>query len=293
MKTIVVTTDFSESAENAARFALNMAISLKSNLTLCHSFLTASGVGGMSSQVVWPLYEYATIEEETSRELNFLASKIDFEGRLIPGSSTHHPLISSKAAAGELTDLVTGLDDHQKIAMVVMGMSAKGIFTRFFVGSNSKDMIDKATFPVLIVPPHAVFKGIDKIAFATDLSIEDIDTIHALSGLASYFNAELLVVHVSSDHEDTVKHKTEVDAFLTEVTDKVNYPKVYYRHILNDDVDRGLDWLAEFGAIDMLAMVHRRNNLLNIVFNISHSKKQASHTPIPLLVLPEDLDFVF
>ncbi len=82
------------------------------------------------------------------------------------------------------------------------------------------------------------------------LSEQDIDIIHCMAGLAAHFNAEILIAHVSDDKAEDVEHQRKISAFLSDVTCKINYHNIYYRHINQDDVDEGLDWLAEHGLID-------------------------------------------
>jgi nucleotide-binding universal stress UspA family protein len=51
-------------------------------------------------------------------------------------------------------------------------------------------------------------------------------------------------------------------------------------------VDDGLEWLAEHGLVDMLAIVHRHFNIIDRLFVSSHTKHIASHSQLPLLVFP-------
>jgi hypothetical protein len=77
-----------------------------------------------------------------------------------------------------------------------------------------------------------------------------------------------------------------IEKFLLEISNKANYPQIYYRIIKHDKVELGLDWLCEYGHIDMLAMVHRPHDFLDSILNSSHTKKMAGHIAIPLLVFP-------
>ena len=168
-------------------------------------------------------------------------------------------------------------------------MSGAGAISRFFLGSNTQEVINKATFPVLLIPAEARFRPVLKIAFATDLHSGDIELIHSAASLAYYFNAELLIAHITDDKFEDGDDKQKVDDFLKDVTCKANYPKIYYRHIKSTDVMHGLDWLSQHGVIDMLIMVHRKVNSLERLFSISYTQKLSRHINIPLLVLPEQL----
>ena len=67
---------------------------------------------------------------------------------------------------------------------------------------------------------------------------------------------------------------------------KINYSRVYYRNIPNENVKKGLDWLIENVTFDILVMVHRKSALSDFFFKSSITKKIADHTYLPLLVYP-------
>jgi nucleotide-binding universal stress UspA family protein len=287
MKTILVPTDFSPAADNAARYALQLAKAIKANIKLCHAFKVPAETP-MASQVVWPLEDFTTLKKDTTEGLKLLAEKLTKDDEAITSPGSFHPLIEYASEVGAVTEVVHQLFLDEKSTLVVMGMSGAGGLSRFFLGSTSRDMIEEASFPVLLIPSEATFNGIHKIAFSTDLSTGDIGMIHSLSGLAYPLNAEILVAHVTSEQYDSPEHMHKVDSFLNYVTNKINYPKIYYRHIRSIDVEHGLDWLTEHGQIDMLAMVHRKHNLLERIFEGSYTQRLAKHIELPLLVFPVD-----
>jgi len=290
MKKILVPTDFSLPAENAAVYALNLAKSISANILLFNAIRIPANAP-LAAQVNRPLVDYNTLKEEVTRELHELSQKLkmDDTGASLPV----YPAIQYKSQAGSVTTVVSHIFEQEKAFLVVMGLSGEGAVSRFFLGSNSRDLIDKANFPVLLVPSNSKFNGIRKIAFATDLSEKDIEVIHCLAGFAAYFNAEILLAHVSENKAEDAAHQRKLTAFLSDVTCKINYPHIYYRHINQGDVDQGLDWLAEHGLIDILVMVHRHNNLIGDLFHRSHTQKVARHIDIPLLVYPGQGKYFF
>ena len=283
MKKILVPTDFSLPAENAAVYALNLAKSISSNILLCNAIRIPASAP-LAAQVSWPLVDYNTLKEEVTRGLDELSKKL--KGDDVATSLPVYPVIQYKSQAGSVTTVVSRIFEQEKAYLVIMGLSGEGAVSRFFLGSNSRDLIDKANFPVLLVPAKSEFSGIRKIAFATDLSEKDIEVIHCIAGFAAHFNAEILLAHVSENNGEDIVHQRKITAFLSDVTCKINYPNIYYRHINQRDVDQGLDWLAEHGLIDILVMVHRHNNLIGDLFHRSHTQKVARHIEIPLLVYP-------
>jgi nucleotide-binding universal stress UspA family protein len=292
MKRILVPIDFSEPAENAARYALQLAKYLKADMTLCNVFLLPVTVPA-TAQVSLPGYEYDTLKEENRQELEVVAKRLRIAEKTLPAADFFHPAIECISEAGGVKDVILQIAEDKRVEMVVMGMTGAGPVSRFLFGSVSREMIDNAELPLLLVPSGFLFQKIGKIAFATDLSESDIDVIHSLSGLARYFNADLVVIHITKDKQDDEAHQKKADSFLNDITCKVNYDKIYYRHMLHTDVEKGLDWVSENDFVDMLVMVHRNLSFIGRLFNFSHTHKKTNHLKVPLLILPAGLYPVF
>lgn len=290
MKQIVVPTDFSEAATVAADYALHVAKYLKSNLELCHSFLVPLDAT-VAGQVVWPVYDYDSLKEDVDLHLDRLAKALMLRGKSLSIPNTFKPVVEYTADAGATGELVSSLVREKQAGLVVVGMSGHGAVRKFFTGSTSRDLIENGYFPLLLVPAGYVFKPIHKIAFATDLSIGDIEVLNALAVFARCFDAEIVIVHVDR-HPGRAERKDVAD-FLSEVTCKINYDKIYYREVNSKNVNDGLQWLTEHGWIDLMVMVHRSDNLLDRLLKRSVTRRQADRINIPLMVLPEGLNPVF
>jgi len=282
MKTILVPTDFSPSANNAAKYALKIAQKVKANIKLCNAIkVPAESV--LAAQVAWPLEDIEHLKGGSAAELIYLKEILIQQIETDNESSNFRPQIQHSTGVGSVIDYIRDIvyDDH--INLVVMGMSGANMFSRFVLGSNSRDLIKKADFPLLLIPKNHIYSPIKKIGFATDLSETDIDALHSLANFARYFNAEILISHVL---HTSGQDKKQVDAFLSDVTCKVDYPKIYYRSLQSDGVKDGLQWLTENGQIDMLVMVHRNHRL----FDNSFTQKLAVKSKVPLMVLPNAFD---
>ncbi|MCC8425500.1 universal stress protein [Mucilaginibacter sp. UR6-11] len=285
MKTILVPTDFSAAADNAGRYALQLAKSLHTGIRLVHAFKVPIEVPG-AAQVAWPLEDYSSIKKQVTEDLSFLSGKLEQEEREGSATGSYHPVVSYDSAVGTVKDIVRNQMDEQQLNLVAMGMSGEGGLSRFFLGSQSRDLIDAAPFPVLLIPKEAHFVPIRKIAFATDLSLEDVEVIHSLVSLARYLNAEILIAHCADEKYASDGHVREAKDFLAEITEKAGYDHIYYRHVKSIDVEHGLDWLSEHGQIDILSMVHHPRHFLAKLLTGSHTQAMARHVHIPLLVFP-------
>jgi len=285
MKKILIATDFSEPAENAANYALALATALKADLLLCNAFKVPADVP-MAAQVAWPLMDYDAIKKEVSSKLETLAKELT-ERSALEGPQSHHPKIEYESELGTVCEVVTNLVNQRKIDLVVMGLSGAGALTKFILGSSSKEMIEKASFPVLFIPFSAHYKEIRKIVFTTDLNEGDLEYIQFLTTLVNYLSPEILIAHITNkevDQKDKMQRK--IDAFLNNVVSEIKYPHIKYEYVWNIDVGSGLEYITEQDDINLVAIVHHRHHLLGKIFKGSYTQKLSRHTELPLLVFP-------
>lgn len=280
MKTILVATDFSATSHTAVHFALYVASALKADLTLCHALKTL----GAANQV-FP-NEYTRTREEAIEQLEFQACDLRFEQQ---ESGIAGPQLDYCIALGTVPEVVRRQSQLKPVTLVVMGMVGAGVVNRRLLSINNQDMINEVNFPVLLIPFKKFPEKINKIAFASDLSKGDIGLINSLLSFARAFNAEILIVHIGETRTD----QDQVDSFLTEVTGKINYPKIYYRHVEDKNANRGLNWIAKNGSIDMFAMVHRKQASRVSTFSSSHMQRLSRDIEVPLLVFQENQYPVF
>ncbi len=278
MKTIAVMTDFSSRATNAARYALHLAQHIQANVLLYNVFFVPS-VEPLSAQVAWPMEDFDDTKSHSKEELQKLTNKLKDELAALP-EDAFRPAIVGRCHEGAFTLPLDELLDDDEIILLVMANHHKG-FTTLITGNHTRQILDKTTLPVLIVPEQVHFNSIQKIVFATDLNTGDLEVINSLTGIAWPFCAEITLAHIcplGSVHL--------VNAFLQEVGNKINYPNIYYRNVCKRQVRNGLKELEKDTDADMLVMVHRNKSFIGQIWNGSYTQKTAANVQIPLLVYP-------
>lgn len=292
MKTFLVPTDFSEPAMNAAEYALQLAKYLEANIALCNAFLIPAQVP-TTNFITLPAYDYDTLKKENIEALEAVAKELRIKDHSISTLASFHPMITSECEAGGVVDVITQIAEDKKVKMVVMGMTGASAFSRFFLGSISRSMIDQAGFPLLLIPAAYHFKKIKAIAFATSLDRNDIEALRGLASFARYFDAELMIVHVSNEHHGEELQHQKAQAFVDEVNTTVNYEKISLKYIAESTVQEGISKLADHEEVDLLVMVHHPQSLFDRLFTGSHTHTAANQLQIPLLVMPAGKHPVF
>jgi len=281
MKKLLFLTDFSAHATHAAEYGYNLARQIHSSIILCNIVIIPAETPH-SAMLVWPMDDHDTLMEGSMDQLKKLKE------HLIQKDKTgFEPIVHIMNEEGLVTDRVNDIVDGNRIDMVIMGTHGSSGLSTLLLGNHARTMIDNTTKPLLLIPEAAKQKPIKKIAYATDFTNkkEDLAAIYTIIKLAKLLNAEVLITHIQ-DEAPSAEFKKWLDEFLTEISNKANYPGIYYRIVKKIDAQYGLDWLCENGQIDMLAMLHRPHGILSSIITGSHTQKMAKHIQIPLLVIP-------
>ena len=281
MKTLLVTTDFSAHAKHAAEYGYNLARQIKANVLLCNAVMVPSEIP-QAAGVVWPAEEYDMLMEESSEGLRNLKKHLEhFDDR-----AEFNPEITVIHKAGLVTEVANEIIANHEIDLVITGTHGSSGLSQLLLGNHSKALINGINKTILLVPQETVIGPIAKIAFALDFKTpeKDLEEVYSLIPLARLLNAEILVTHIYNERFDSPDFKQLVSQFLTQLSNKANYPHIYYRVIKNKHAEAGLDWLCVHGQVDILAMVHRPHNFLKNIFQGSHTQKMAGHITVPLLV---------
>ncbi len=284
MKKILVPVDYSMYSNNAVHYAIAIAKTVHADIHLCHA-LEIAELSHMAGVMMWPMENFSELKEDSDEDLRAFIDQLKKDIEL---STPHFPKLTFSSKPGSVKQVIDQLISEEHIDLVVMGLAGAGGLDRFLLGSKSKDIIEKTIVPVLLVPKESNYSPFKKIAFATDLSECDLNSIHAIARLFALYDPEILLTHVDGQPSDFHDPLKPANVFLNRVTCKLNYSKIYFRHVNASDVEEGLEWLTHHGQIDMLAMVHRRTSTFSRILNGSHTQKLAKTIKLPLLVMPED-----
>lgn len=283
MKTLLLATDFSDNSNHAVRYGYDLAKQIKAKVLLCNAITVPAEVP-QDGMVSWPMDEYDILFKQSVDELIEQKNELQQSAPL----TGFKPKINWTNDSGLVTDVIKNTVAHQEIDMIVIGTHSGGGLSQFLIGNHAHKLIGCTPKPLLIVDEETTFKPIRKIAFATDFMHfdRDLKLIYELIDWAKLLGSEILLAHIVTDHEDSVTLQKSLTDCLLNLSNNADYPNIYYRLISSDHIEKGLNWLCEFGQVDMLAMVHKPRTPIVEIFKASLTKKMADHIRIPLLVFP-------
>ena len=230
MKTIIVPTDFSPAAINAMHYALNMARVINAGIMLLHVYQVP--VSYNNSDIPLPLMdidELEKINEEKLQELKEAAER----------ASSMKLKISTEVKLGDLADELETICTATQPFAIVMGTRGSGFVERLLVGSATLSVMRRLNWPVLVVPPGAIFKGIQKIGFACDFK-KVVETTPAayIKEWVKTFDATMSVLNVDHKKNAATVNAEEQSALLHGLLEET-HPQYFF--IDNQDVEKGIN----------------------------------------------------
>jgi len=285
MKTILICTNFSKVAKQAAEYGLRLAGELRLKLLLAHALpvpvpmVTPAGID----------IPYGGSEEDREAILERLAIERD---KLSNGKFTRQasgmglPELEIAAGFGSPGSYLGELVKKQGVGLVIVGLSGRGNTSRFLLGSTSRDLIKMGTFPVLLLPKDISYKPVKQIIFASELQEGDFHALGYLAEIAGRTKASIRIAHVLKGGEACESER--IEHFLVRAKAMLPGLDITSLNIYNHSEMDGLDWLQKHTSMDCLAMVHREHSFFSNLFHQPFSQQMARIAKGPLLIIPED-----
>jgi nucleotide-binding universal stress UspA family protein len=281
MKTILVLTDFSINDEYAADYALKLAQKIKANLLLCNIYELHRGEQ-KKGRNTWRLQAG---EQNSIEDLGQLAGRLkteidkDKEGLF-------RPEVDQCSYPGAVEDRINEIARKNQVIMGVTCGHNSGWLSTLISGNHTRDIIEAADFPVLLIPYKFRFTNYRSIAFATLMNYTDISVLESLTGLAAYMGSAIVVAQVADAFSNKKAEMHTLKQFFSQIPGKISYPKILYRILERRTVINSLTWLATNIEIDLLVLVHRRRNHFQKLFSGSITQQLAGLINKPMLIFP-------
>lgn len=187
---------------------------------------------------------------------------------------------------GDLIENISRLAHTVRATLVVMGITGKSAIRQVMFGSNTLKLIDKNLYPVMIIPPDAIYNGINNAAFASDFkNVENTTPSALINSVLGMFNPKLHIVNVSNEHY--VSLTTEMEAEKAKLKEMFsNYTTEFYFITMNDFYE-AIDNFVKDYKIDVLITVPKHQSNSTSLFKSTHTKRLAYHSHIPILAAHE------
>lgn len=281
MKTILVPTDFSETARNAALYAINLAVDLKANTIVFYNAFQAPPVMTENVLPAMPLVDIETMKEISDEGMETFIEKMKID---TPAG------IDLKERTG-FSVLLNDIDEickEEGAELIVMGITGTSKIEEVLIGSTALSVMKHTKVPVIVVPAEAKYNSIKNVVLACNYkNVVETTPVAPIKTILDATKASLFVVNVYESEKEMTPDKTTQQELLHNLFNEYN-PVFKFEN--NHDFIEGINHFVETNQIDMIITIPRKHKLFEGLFSERHSKKLAFHSHVPLMyVHQEDL----
>lgn len=280
MKTILVPTDFSNEADNALDFAVQLAKKTEADLRLLHVIELPSvsfNVTGDVTTGVDSLDNVYTLKliDKIKNNLNALEQKVSAEG----------VRVSSKMEIGNVYRHISENITEENTDLIVMGSKGATGWKEVLIGSNAERVIRNSKVPVLTIKEQTDLSSLKNMVYAigecSDKSVPVVKNMQKLLGLNChllkvYNTTKLSYTHASA--KEYVRNFARNTEFVDFTVNVIDAPWV----------EEGILDFVNQNEIGMIAMGTHGYKGLTHFLNGSRAEDVANHARIPVLTIKQD-----
>ena len=275
MKKILFPTDFSETANNAFLYALNLAKSIDAQVYVLHVYELPMITGSLSAGLIQNVYETVELGSFDNFKDNIPQLR-----QIADDNGLNEIPIKFILEEGNFLYILREIIGEESVDFVVMGTDGNTGIEKMLFGSNTINAITSMKVPILSIPHGMSFKGFKNIGFTTVFDQKDKDALKYLIEIANRHHAKIHCMHVSKDGKfNEQAMKDWQDQFAGD-------PIVFEVYNDADPVNAVLDFIKE-KQIDLLTVVSRNKGFFDKIFSPGFTKKIANKNITPLFVFHE------
>ena len=276
MKNILIPTDFSENANNAIDYALQLHKNEKCVFHILNTYVPEIIHSRfMASSTV--LIDGIETESKTQLQRTLRIIKKQY-----PDELYEFNIISSFEI---LTNKMVEIVENKDIDLVVSGTKGMSSIKQVFMGTNTVKMIKTIkNCPLLGVPENCTYTKPINIALATDLK-RSFSTLalNSLLDIAKRFNATIHITHIQTKTKlDKIQQANLkiLEDYLSNTQYKIHFltSYAYKSEVIND--------FSNENESNMLALVYNEHGYLENLMREPVVKNIVNYSSVPILVLP-------
>lgn len=270
METILIATDFSPAALNAATYGVELAKSMHAKVVL---FTAYQPVLALPDSALYISAE--ELKKSSDSLLKAQANAID------PLKTLQ---LETQSWQGPVNSSIIEAASENKASYIVVGMKDRGKEIRRYFGSTVTHLCKTSAIPLIVVPANAVFSEPQRIALASDITAgSDLHLIDPLKRIAENFDSHLFIVRVVKKALDEVEEQAFRSDSLSFYLSNVAH---YYKFIEDENVAHAMNGFVKEYRVSMVAVMPHEHSLFERIFSRSVTKDLVFNCRVPILVLP-------
>ncbi|MEQ8924970.1 MAG: universal stress protein [Fulvivirga sp.] len=245
MKRILVPTDFSSNANNAAKVALSLAKKSGAELHFYHVVYTPTDWDKMTDEMKEKYPESSHKVESAKMSLEKLVSDKMFDT----------VKVAKTLAFGNPIDEINHFLSKNDVDLIVVGSHGTSHKADLFIGSNTQRIMRSTKIPVVAVKDSFALKELDRIVFASNFDKEAEVPFKKMEAISKALGAHLDLIYINTPHN--FKTSEEIDVVISNFLKSTNSNKDI--QVRNDhDVAKGILSYCKKAGADMAVLINHR-----------------------------------
>ncbi|XHP72856.1 hypothetical protein KCTC52924_00592 [Arenibacter antarcticus] len=277
MNTVFYATDRSEREVPVLKFAYNLSREMGAKLIV----LYVHKMEPLRVSVSRPLEQIAYHVIQEQKEILKAYCEKHIGSGLDPAN-----IVLEVVQRDSITNAILEASKEFKSDLILIGRKDKHSERGLLVGDIGKELQDKVSCPLLIIPNTKFSKAIDTILYATDFEEADILAIKTLVPMAKLLKSKIEIIHISTEKE--YAGKEQMEWFKEMLEQQVDYENIGFQLIFSDAIEEKLKTFSDEIGADILVLLERKEKgFFQKIFHKSLVKKMESHISIPLMSFNE------
>jgi nucleotide-binding universal stress UspA family protein len=276
MKTILLPTDFSENSINAIHYATDLFKDVPCNFYILNVQKVSSFISDNMMLVSSSATIYNSIIDEAKKSISNIISNI--EAKYNNSNHTFYSIVDYD----NFIDSINQVSKKYEVDLIVMGTNGASGFGKMIFGSNTVRVMQRCNVPVLAIPNHYKFLGLNKIAFTTNhQTLFKAEELSTLSELLKLYNPKFNILHLADENHLAQKQDENTSFFAT------YFPNAQHEYIDSNSKEmfNAVHEFINYNDIEMLAMMHEKHSFLERLFTQHAVETFAFSINVPFLVL--------
>ena len=274
MKTInkiLLLTDFSEVANHAIRYALNITEKVKSEIEILHI---------INAPVDWvklPL-EKEKLYPEIRAEIGNAKTKLS----ALVGEFEKKGLRATESLVFNLgVENIPQYIKEEKHDLIIMGSHGSKGIKELAIGSNAQMVIRASHIPVLVVKTPPKSESFSRIVMASTFEENQKPTLKSMFDYASDLGTDIDLLYINTPYH--FKETEEIEKMLSFYCEDSPIKNCGIHHVDALNEERGIQFYMNQSNADFLAIATAGNKLSRL-FSPSLTEAIVNHLNIPVLV---------
>ena len=270
MKTIILATDFSPIALNAAKYAVKIAETIGAEILLFNVYEVLPNYGEMVIDI-----NINDLKKSAETQL------LNFKSELVQQISSNLN-VTTELRLGVFNDELISICERINPYAVIMGSQGKTAAEHFLMGSHAGNTINHFAWPIITVPSTFTFSAIKKIGIAYDFEeVIKEDLIADIKLIAKDFNASIDILNAV--------HEEEFNENFTSLSSQLENAfrpfEIKYHFLTSQQTEEAILKFVEANNVDLLIVMPKHYNIFQRLFHKSHSKQLVLHCHVPVMSL--------